>query len=303
MKSLRARSILVVDRSREVIDSIRAILETEGYLVEGSDSAHKALKRLSDSLFDLVITDVHMPEMSGLELLKRVKTTIREDIPVILITGITEAEHAIEAVRLGAADFLGKPVEANTLLRSVKQQLVKNHHSLAKDYSSRYLASFQVNFKFSPKTIQERNIASIALSYLQKLYDIPASVYNPLQLCLDEMLHNAFLHGTLGLSKDERCLPQADYQRLIDAKVITSDIESKFISLSISLDPVNRIVRMVVTDQGPGFDYREFLKDTEQPLNLEGTGRGINFIRMMTDRMVFTNDGRTITIEKSFGRT
>jgi two-component system, LuxR family, response regulator FixJ len=302
MTSGAPRKVLVVDRSREAVDAIRGVLEGEGYHVEGVDSTRKALKRLSDANFDLVITDVHMPDVSGLELLKRIKTTIREDIPVILITGLAEAEHAIEAVRLGAADFLGKPVDANTLLRAVKQQLTKSRNHLAKDYSPRYLASFQVNFKFSPQSIQERNIASIALSYLQKLYDLPASVYNPLLLCLDEMLHNAFLHGALGLSKTERCLPQAEYRALVDSRVDRPGVRDQFITLSISLDPVNQLVRMVVTDQGSGFDYQPYMKAVDHPLNLEGTGRGINFIRMMTDRVAFSNGGRTITVEKSFAK-
>ena len=100
--------ILVVDDELPVCRSIAGALETEGYLVDTVQSGEEAVKRMTETEYDLLLVDLMMPGMSGLELLK----TVKEKHPaavVIMITGYPTMKTAVQAVKSGAFDYLPKP--------------------------------------------------------------------------------------------------------------------------------------------------------------------------------------------------
>ena len=105
---MTSAKILVVDDEAVIREGIRRILEKEGYQVEPKSSGRVALERLQEEDFDLVITDLKMPGMGGLELLKAIRI-LQPNVPVILITGYSTVETAVEAIKNGAFDYLAKP--------------------------------------------------------------------------------------------------------------------------------------------------------------------------------------------------
>ena len=105
--------ILVVDDEPGSREGLRRLLEAWGYQAETADSGEQALDRLDGSTPQAVITDLVMPGMDGLELLRRVRE--EHTLPVILLTGQGTIEQAVEAIRLGAQDILEKPVEPSKL--------------------------------------------------------------------------------------------------------------------------------------------------------------------------------------------
>ncbi len=110
--------ILVVDDEKSIRVMISAFLQGQGYMVEVAQDADEARKMLSTCEWDVVLTDIILPGVSGVELLK----TIRElapDVQVIMMTGAPTVESAAEAVRAGACDYLTKPVNRQALQRSV----------------------------------------------------------------------------------------------------------------------------------------------------------------------------------------
>jgi CheY-like chemotaxis protein len=125
-KTRRGRSkarILVVDDQPEVASVIRAVLVREGFDAEMAFSGTAALDSLmSGHRFDLIITDVRMPEMDGFELLRRVRKSTK-NLPVILMTGQATPEHRLRALEQGASGYLSKPFEVKALLKSIRQAL------------------------------------------------------------------------------------------------------------------------------------------------------------------------------------
>ncbi|UCF88771.1 MAG: sigma-54-dependent Fis family transcriptional regulator [bacterium] len=106
--STRGR-IMVVDDERSMRDMLEIFLGREGYEVDGYSAASEALEALqSDQDFDLIITDINMPGLTGLDLLRSVKE-LEEDLPVIMITAYGSPDSAVEAMKLGAADYITKP--------------------------------------------------------------------------------------------------------------------------------------------------------------------------------------------------
>ena len=110
--------ILVVDDEKEFCEFLRILLESKGYKVEEAHDGVEALAKLEQEPFDLILVDVRMPRMDGLELVRRVKET-RKDVVVIMMTAYASLEGAFEAVRHDVSDYLTKPFRSSDELLTV----------------------------------------------------------------------------------------------------------------------------------------------------------------------------------------
>jgi two-component system nitrogen regulation response regulator NtrX len=115
-------SILIVDDEAGVRSSLAGILGDEGYAVDSVESGEAALKAVENRRFDLLLLDVWMPGMDGLETLARVRT-LDAQLPVVVISGHGSIETAVKAVRMGAQDFVEKPLSLEKTLLAVKNAL------------------------------------------------------------------------------------------------------------------------------------------------------------------------------------
>jgi CheY-like chemotaxis protein/glycine cleavage system H lipoate-binding protein len=117
--------ILVIDDEEVVHASLRKVLRRKGFEPEMVFSAQEGLELLAARPFDLVITDLMMPEMNGIELLQELKR--REiQVPIVMITGYPTIKTAVQAMRLGARDYLSKPFTRKELLGPVLRALRQN---------------------------------------------------------------------------------------------------------------------------------------------------------------------------------
>ena len=114
--------ILVIDDEAIVRVSCDRVLGPEGYHVELTSRGDEALRRLDAERFDLVLTDLKMPDMDGLEVLKKIKEKWPH-IPVIIITGYGTISTAVQAIKLGAYEYIEKPFNPEDILSAVKRSL------------------------------------------------------------------------------------------------------------------------------------------------------------------------------------
>jgi DNA-binding NtrC family response regulator len=114
--------ILVVDDETVIRDGIKRVLEGDRFEVETCRSGHIAIERLQEKDYGLIITDLKMPGMNGIEVLKAVKA-LQPDIPVIIITGYASIDTAVEAMKSGASDYISKPFAPDLLLEKVQNAL------------------------------------------------------------------------------------------------------------------------------------------------------------------------------------
>ncbi len=113
--------ILVVDDEAPVRDMIRrGLSQMGGFSVEVAQNGSEALQKIEKDVFDLVLTDLKMPEMDGIQLLRTIKGT-RPEVMVVLMTAYGTIETAVEAMRIGANDYITKPVDLNDLLIRVSK--------------------------------------------------------------------------------------------------------------------------------------------------------------------------------------
>lgn len=115
-------TILIVDDDANVRDSIGGVLRDEGYQVETASTGTEAIEKVHTRVPQLVLLDVWMPEMDGIELLERLHSA-NADLPVIVVSGHGNVETAVRATKLGAVDFIEKPFSIDGLLSSVNRAL------------------------------------------------------------------------------------------------------------------------------------------------------------------------------------
>jgi two-component system, NtrC family, response regulator AtoC len=119
-------NILIVDDEDFICENLQRILEEERYHTVVAQSARRALECLKQESIDLVFLDLNLPDLSGLEVLKKIKEW-DEDLLVIIITGYASVESAVEALKMGAYDYIKKPFKADVIKLIVKLALETQH--------------------------------------------------------------------------------------------------------------------------------------------------------------------------------
>lgn len=136
------KRILIADDEEIVIRSCLRILSEDKFQIEIARNGLEAIEKIAEDDYDMLILDIMMPKMTGMEVLQRVKET-HPDVDVIMITGLNQIETAVEAMKLGAFDYLPKPFDPEELELVVnrafeRRQLLQENVHLKKEVSARY---------------------------------------------------------------------------------------------------------------------------------------------------------------------
>jgi DNA-binding NtrC family response regulator len=130
--------LLVVDDEEVIREGMRRILEAEGYRVTTSATGRTAIETIQERDFNVVITDLKMPGMDGIEVLKAIKI-LQPEVPVIIITGYASVDTAVDAMKNGAFDYIAKPFSSDLIIEKVKK---------AVDYKISAVENLSVSKKF-----------------------------------------------------------------------------------------------------------------------------------------------------------
>lgn len=144
------KSILVVDDEKSVRDSLKMILEYEHYDVVFAENGVKALANVEKNSFEVILLDIKMPGMDGMEVLQRLKD-MHPEIPVIIISGHGTIENAVEATKLGAYDFLSKPLDRDKVLVTVRNAIEQQNLRTQYQQMREQIEGRQVILGDSPK--------------------------------------------------------------------------------------------------------------------------------------------------------
>lgn len=171
--------ILVVDDESAICDALKEVLEYESYAVQTIQSAPEALKLLENEQFDLVISDIKMPEMDGIELISR----LRREMPAVLcviVSGYSDFEYMKAAIQQSAADYLLKPVNPEELKRLLQrleatllareQQMIPRRESDAAALAERVRLYLQENYDQPVDFSSLADSLAVSAPYLSKLF-------------------------------------------------------------------------------------------------------------------------------------
>jgi diguanylate cyclase (GGDEF)-like protein len=146
--------ILIVDDEAPVLDALSGTLRAQliGAVVDTASTAEAALQHVAQTNYDAIVSDIRMPDMDGLTLLKKIRE-LSAETPTILITGLNDHELAIQALRLGAYDYIRKPLEMDYLLATVNRAIHMRQLSLKVDGQKLALEQYATQLE---QTVQER---------------------------------------------------------------------------------------------------------------------------------------------------
>ena len=117
-------AILIIDDEKAIRKTLTEILSFEGYKIEEAADGEEGLKKFKEKTFDLVLCDIKMPKLDGIEFLQKAGE-INPDVPIIMISGHGNIETAVEAVKKGAYDYISKPPDLNRLLITIRNAMDK----------------------------------------------------------------------------------------------------------------------------------------------------------------------------------
>jgi DNA-binding response OmpR family regulator len=160
-----SKRILVVDDEPNVRLSYRAVLEAERYVVEEASSAATGLEKLVAGHFDLAILDLRMPEMDGLELLAKMRER-GLSTPTVMITAYGDLPHAVRAMKLGAIDFLQKPLTP-VQLRQIVDDVVTRHEAEPTEPETK---DYAYHLRSAKRAINERDFEAAKRSLKNALH-------------------------------------------------------------------------------------------------------------------------------------
>lgn len=119
--------ILLIDDDRLVLKSLKKLLENEGYIISCAENSKQAIDLMNQIEFDLIISDIRMPGVNGIELAHNAREILKEKnqgiTPIIFITGYSDENSYNEAQKIGASDFIYKPFGKDKFLQSIKAAL------------------------------------------------------------------------------------------------------------------------------------------------------------------------------------
>jgi len=147
-----ARAVHIIDDDQAIRESLAFLLRTHQLEVRSFDSAKTFLDALPDASLGCVITDIRMPGMSGVDLLRRLKE-LKIGVPVIVITGHGDVPLAVEAMKIGAADFFEKPFNDDQLVASVRAALQQRQ-----DQTKRGAERTEIEHRISKLSAREKDV-------------------------------------------------------------------------------------------------------------------------------------------------
>ena len=119
-------NILIIDDERAIRKTLSEILSYEGYKIDEAGDGEEGLKRFREKVYDVVLCDIKMPKLDGIEFLEKAREA-NPDVPVIMISGHGTIETAVEAVKKGAYDYISKPPDLNRLLITIRNAMDKTN--------------------------------------------------------------------------------------------------------------------------------------------------------------------------------
>ena len=242
------------------------------FAVDGQDAWSKIKKQPPD----LVLTDLVMPEMDGLELVAKMVSE-RPHVPIILMTGRGSEETAVRALKTGAASYVPKSILAVLLVETVEHVLEASREELCEARLMGCLTCSDFVFKLDNDT----DMIGPLVNYLHRAIHSIGLCDNAsgIRVCvaLEEAINNALFHGNLEISSILRTSDGEAYRELIRQRLQTTPFSERavYVRARFTKDDGTFIVR----NEGPGFDPKSLPNPTD-PENLEkASGRGLLLMR------------------------
>jgi CheY-like chemotaxis protein len=291
----KATALVVDDSPMDRSLAARLIEKVEGWVAIQACNGVEALEKIKRQSPTVVLTDMLMPEMDGLELVE----TIRERhplIPVIVMTAFGSEDIAIKALQKGASSYVPKKSLATDLAETLEQVHIAAHACLRQQQLLECLAAVELHFVLG----NDPDLVPTLVAHLQdqlsrvKLCDHTSRIR--LGVAYEEALLNGIYHGNLEVSSDLRQNGDGAFHELAHQRRFQPPYADRRLRVQANISRAEAVC--TIADEGPGFDP-SVLPDPTDPANLDRVGgRGLLLIRTFLDDVRFNPKGNEITLVK-----
>jgi CheY-like chemotaxis protein len=289
--------VLVVEDSPTQQLQIQAYLEESGYEVQLAENGRVALDLVRQSKPDMVVTDLEMPQMNGLELVAALQDEFQK-LPVVLITARGSELIAAAALKAGAASYVPKQQLEFDLVPTLGRILAVMQASKANERLSQYISCTESEFMLD----NDASLVPFLIARLQEdMSQLGLADENELvqvATALDEALVNAIIHGNLEVSSELRAIEDGQqYGVLIEQRKSEPPFNSRRVYVKVLANREKAV--FIIRDEGKGFSPSN-IPDPTDPSNLEKvSGRGLLLINAFMDEVSHNDHGNEITLVKN----
>jgi len=286
--------ILLIDDSEFDRKLVLSLLAKEpDWNGTGCRCGEEALQLMEQQSFDLVITDLKMPGIDGLQVIKEINEHFAT-VPVILITSFGNEDVALQALQQGAANYIPKRSIAERLADSVKTVLSAARRDRQRDGAQSYVAEQTLNFQLP----SDREAVPGVVAWMQDLATENRIVEDAdavrLGVALEEALLNAIIHGNLEVGSQHREGDGLLFEEFIELHMTQEPFRSRQVNLSVKIDKTSASFQ--VTDEGPGFNISDIPDPTDPENLLRPSGRGLLLMHAFMDEVKFNEQGNSVTL-------
>jgi len=288
--------ILLAEHSSIQSERFCRLFEDAGYRVNSVTDGLAALDFIRNHSVDLVVTDLNMPEMNGLDLVTAAKE-MAPDVPIILTTIEGDAEIAVQALQLGAATYISKNHLEQNMLDTIERVLAvaavtRDSHGIIN-----FVTGNEVEYELLNDSALVPALIGKVQNQISEMGLCDASELMQLGTALDEALVNAIIHGNLEVPSELREVEDGrSYLALTNERRHLRPFSDRKVYVKARTTRNEAVV--VIRDEGPGFDPGK-IPDPTDLSNLERvSGRGLFLINAFMDQVIHENNGTQITMIK-----
>ncbi len=287
--------ILVVDDSQEARDLAGECLRDHGMTPVFACNGREAMSAIEDHPPDAVLTDLHMPEMDGLELVRLVRSRF-SGLPVVLMTSQGSEETAVSALRAGALSYVPKAKLRNNLcdamgmvMAAVEERRFRERtRSLLEHSEASFLLGYEMDGPNALISHLQGNLRQVNFCDDTELFQIGTA--------LAEALSNAIDHGNLELDSAIREQGADVYAELRQQRATQDPYRDRRVRVTEMLRP--DVVQYRVQDEGKGFDVSCVPDPLHPDCLLKVSGRGLLLLRTFMDDVTFNETGSEVTMTR-----
>jgi len=289
------KKILIIDDEKPVRSVMNTALTERGYKVYEAEDGKSGIQKFNDLNLDMVITDVNMPEMTGIEVTRKIKGA-KADADVIIMTGYGTEALVIEALRSGASNYIKKPIQFGELFNILDNIILKRENR------KRFEVLKDIVVYEKKSLVLGNEIRKVWGTVNQILFNLPPTLQDKLieglKLGLYEILVNAIEHGNLGITYEEKkeSLETNTYNELFSERLKKANEQGRNVNIVSMFNGEELIVK--VKDQGKGFNYKDLPPLSDPDTLLLAHGRGILLASLYFDSIEYKEPGNEVILTK-----
>ncbi len=289
--------ILVAEDSPTQAMQIRFLLEKAGHSVRVAQDGKAALVAMAEEIPEILLTDMHMPELNGLELTEKVRES-STGVVVVLMTADGSEELAVDALRCGASNYIPKRLLGRDLIPTLDGIVSMLSSRNSRTSILKALTHAEATYTFG----NDRDFATALVSQFESdlrnmKYDDETGMFQ-ITMALGEAILNAIEHGNLEIDSSLRDHENGEaYYRLAEERLTQEPYRYRKVTVTARISPEQ--LAYVIRDEGPGFDPSTLPDPTDPENLLKPHGRGVLMMRLFLDDVIWNEQGNQVTLIKN----